>query len=230
MALPKLVKATKPIYIPSLGKEAMFEPFTTEDEKSIVLLEQTASSYEKCLVQLNILKKCCQDQSINLDELSIIEITYLFLRLRAISYSEVIELETECPKCKTHIKLNVHINDIKLDATALKPLKLTLNTTDGVYIVTATQYTVEDLKHMDFEHITLDDGALVLRQMMKSDGNDIIDLTVEEKRELFNQLDIKDAQKIAEYINSNTKLTYNISLECPECGEKIEGELQDFFI
>ena len=230
MALPKLVKVTKPIHIPSLNKDVLFEPYTTEDEKSIVTLEPNASAYLKSLTQLNILKKCCQDETVDLDSLSVVEISYLFLKLRGISFSEIIELETHCKKCDTPTKISVNINDIKIDESSLKPLKLKVDTSDGIYYIIATQYTVDDLQYIDMDNVSFDSVALVLRQMMKSDGNDIIELSHDEKIELFSQLDLNDSKKLVDYISSSSKLNYHVEFECGNCGEKIEGDLQDFFI
>lgn len=234
MALPKLVKVTKPLYIPSLNKDVMFEPFTTEDEKSIITLEPDASAYLKSLVQLNILKKCCQDDTVNFDTMSVVEIAYLFLKLRGISYSGKIDVETTCKKCGEKTTLSININDITLDRELLKPLKFNVNTTDGIYFIIATHYTVDDLQYIgndfDGEHISMESIALVLRQMMKSDGNDIIDLTQEEKNELFNQLSLDDTHKLIDYIGNNGKMTYHMAFKCPHCGEEYEWDIQDFFI
>ena len=232
MAIPKLVKVTKPIHIPSLDKDVLFEPFTIEDEKAIVTLEENSSSYHKSLVQLNILKKCCQDPTVNFDAMSIVEIAYLFLKLRGISYSDIIELEVECKKCKESVKLTMNIKDVEIDASLLKPLRLTVNTTDGNYFIIATHYTVADLEYIDVDSTNPDINSLslVLRQMMRVDGNDIIDLTNEEKRELFSQFGIEESKKVLDYISSNSKLKYHLDFKCPHCGEEYEWDIQDFFI
>ena len=60
MALPKVIHPTKKIHIPSLNIDAEFEPFTTADEKSIVLLDHDASLYDKARIQIDILEKCCK--------------------------------------------------------------------------------------------------------------------------------------------------------------------------
>lgn len=230
MALPKVIHPRNKIRVPSTGDVLEFEPFTTQDEKAIILLDKSSSLYDKSKLQQEILQKCCQTEGFDFSKLSCVEITYLFLHLRKISVSGVLELSATCTECGEDININIGIDDIVFDKEKLKPLQFNLNTDDGPYIVTCSHIRVEDLKHIDGENIKFDDMAVVLRSMMKPDGNDIIEFTPEEKLELFLQLDATTAQKIVEYVNDSPKLEKKLSLECPECGHKFEGDLKDFFI
>lgn len=229
MALPKVLHPTKKIKIPSYGVEYEFEPFKTEDEKAIVLLDNNASLYEKSIIQQHILEKCCKDE-VDFSKLSAMEITYLFLQLRKISVGGSLDLTTKCPECGNDIPIHVDIDLITFDASKLKPLQFTIQTDDGPYIVVCTHYTCEDLANIDTNNPSFDDVAMVIRTMMKPDGNDVLELTKEEKIELFNQLDSKDAQKIVEYINNSPVLEKTLEIKCDECEHEFKGELKDFFI
>lgn len=230
MTLPKLTHPTKKILIPSIGKDLEFEPFTTADEKRIVLLDENATAYDKVLAQVEVLEKCCQDKSFDFHSLSVVEISYIFLQLRKISVGGELELISACPECKEEFPITIDISLVKFDPTNLKPLQFTVQTDEGPYIIMCTQVTLDDLKYMDVKNPKMDDAAVVLRKMMKPDGNDIIDLTQDEKLELFNQLDSKDAKKIVEYIASAPKLSYHLDIICPECSHQYGGDLEDFFI
>lgn len=230
MALPKLIHPRNKIKVPSTGDILEFEPFTTQDEKAIILLDKSSSLYDKSRLQLEIIQKCCKTEGFDFSTLSCVEITYLFLHLRKISVSGILELSATCTECGEDIHISLGIDDIQFDSEKLKPLKININTVDGPYIVTVSQITVEDLKYIDGENIKFEDMAVVLRSMMKPDGNDIIEFTQDEKIELFNQLDATTAQKIVDYVNDSPKLEKRLEIECPECGHKFEGDLKDFFI
>jgi hypothetical protein len=230
MALPKVIHPTKKIHIPSLNIDAEFEPFTTADEKSIVLLDHDASLYDKARIQIDILEKCCKTQGINFHKLAAVEVSYLFLQLRKISVSGGLELSIQCSKCGESFPVTIDINSIKFDPTNLKEDKVLIDTSDGNYYIVFSQLRPDDLKDASPDGNSYDDAALVLRQMMRPDGNDVIDLTVDEKRELFSQLDLGTVTKIADYVNNCPNLSHHVEVVCPECGEKIEGELNDFFI
>lgn len=229
MALPKVVHPTKRIKVPSAGIELEFEPFTTADEKAIVLLDSNSTLYDKSIIQQHILEKCCKD-SFDFSKLAVIEITYLFMQLRKISVGGALEMTTKCPKCGNEISIHVDIDLIEFDPTNLKPLQFTIQTSEGPYIIVCSQYTCEDLKNINAENPGYDDIAVVIRSMMKTDGNDVIVLTPEEKVELFNQLDSKDAAKIIEYINKAPTLEKTLDIKCDECENEFKGELRDFFI
>lgn len=230
MALPKVIHPTKKIHIPSLNIDAEFEPFTTEDEKAIVLLDENATLYDKARIQVEILEKCCRTSGIDFHKLAMVEISYLFLQLRSISVSGGLELQMKCRHCDADIQLTVAIQDIKFDPENLKEQKLIIDTTDGKYYIVYSQIRVDDLQYASPDGSSYNDAALVLRQMMRPDGNDVIVLTPEEKVELFSQLDLDTVKKIAEYIKKQPQLSHHLEVVCPECGEKIEGDLQDFFI
>lgn len=230
MALPKVLHPTKKIHIPSLNLDADFEPFTTEDEKAIVLLEQESSLYDKARLQVDILEKCCKTTGIDFHKLAAIEITFLFLQLRKISVSGGLELTMKCKNCEHEFPMTIDINAIKFDTTYLKEDKVLINTSDGPYYIVYSQIRPDDLQFASPDGNAYDDAALVLRQLMRPDGNDIIELTVDEKRELFGQLELETVKKIGEYLQNCPTLSHHIELACPECGEKIEGDLQDFFI
>lgn len=230
MTLPKVIHATKKIKIPSLNRELEFEPFTTADEKAIVLLDKNSSLYEKSLMQLKVLQKCCKSEEDVFSQLSAIEITYLFLQLRRISVGGTLDLSIECPECHQEIPISVDINLIEFNPKLLEPLKFTINTVDGPYIVICSHFTVDDLQYVNTESGNFDDLSLVIRSMMRPDGNDIIELTRDEKVELFNQLDTTDAAKIMEYIKNAPTLEKVLDIKCTECDYSFKGELKDFFI
>lgn len=229
MALPKVIHPTKKIKVPSLDREFEFEPFTTADEKAIILLEKNASIYEKCKMQLNIINKCCKEDY-DFSNLSTIELTYLFLQLRKISVSGILELSTKCPKCGNTISIQVDIGLIEFNPKNLEPLKFNIDTADGPYIVVCTQFTCDDLQYIDPENPSFNDVSIVIRSMMRPDGNDVIELTREEKIELFDQLSNADAEKIVEYIKNAPVLEKRLNIQCDECEHEFKGELKDFFI
>lgn len=230
MALPKVIHPTKKIQIPSLGRELEFEPFTTQDEKAIILLDKDASLYEKCKLQKEIIEKCCRSVGVDFSTLSTIELAYVFLQLRKISVGGALELSTTCPKCNEEIPTSIDIGLVQFEVDKLKPLTFTLNTSDGPYIVECTHIRPDDLQYINSEKINFEDMAVMLRSMSKPDGNDIIEFTHEEKLELFNQLDSTSAEKIVKYANNAPKLVYHMKIICPECNHEFEGDLQDFFI
>ncbi len=230
MVLPKVIKPTKKILIPSKGIEAEFEPFTTADEKAIISLDENSTMYDKVKIQVDILQKCCKTEGIDFNKLSIIEVSYLFLQLRSISVGGELELVATCPQCGKDIPIKVSIDLIQFDPTNLKEFTFPISTSEGPYLVVCSQLQPDDLKYVNNDVNDFNNLAVVLRSLMRQDGNDVIELTHEEKLELFSQLDTKDAQKIVEYIQKAPTLEKSLDLVCGECEHQFKGELRDFFI
>lgn len=229
MSLPKFIKPLKKIHIPSLDRDVEFEPYTTADEKAIISME-SASTYEKCKIQLDILAKCCMDKTVDFESLCVMEISWLFIQLRKISVSGTIDLTTKCQKCEQDVNISINIDDVTFNSEALKPLEFQLQTSEGPYILHCEHFRCSDLQYIDADNIKYDDLARYIRYMYQADGNNILELTPDEQVEVFLQLDASSAKKIADYSTTMPKMKYKIALDCPECGQHIEGELEDFFI
>lgn len=230
MALPKVVRYTKNLFIPSLKREVAFEPFTTADEKAIILLDENSTIYDKIKLQCDIISKCCQESNIDFMNMPVIEISYIFLQLRKISVGGTLDLKLTCPDCKTEIPISINIDLIKFETEKLEDLKFNISTSDGPYIVRCSHIQPGDLKYVDPTKSSFNDAAVILRTMYKADGNNVIDLTYEEKIELFDQLDASIAEKMVNYAQNGPMLKYDLHINCPECGKEIETKLQDFFI
>lgn len=230
MALPQVVRYTKKIYVPSLDREIDFEPFTTADEKAIILLDQSSSQYDKVKLQCDIISKCCKESDINFNKMSVVELSYIFLQLRKISVGGTLDLNFTCTECGTEMPISLNIDLVKFDREKLKDLTMDLNTVEGPYIIKCSHIIPEDLKYITAGESKFTDVAVILRTMYKADGNNIIELTYDEKIELFEQLDASMAERMVKYVQEGPTLVHDLTISCPECGKEVKTRLQDFFI
>lgn len=92
MALPKIEKPLFEITIPSLNKAVKFRPFVVREEKILLIAQQTGQEKDIILAIKQVLQNCIQDPNFDVDTLATFDLEYLFLKLRARSVNNVIEV------------------------------------------------------------------------------------------------------------------------------------------
>ena len=79
-----LPKPSKPEYnttIPSTGKKIKYQPFTVKEEKLLILAAESKDQDEITNAIINVIQNCVTSPpDINVEELAIFDIEYLFLK------------------------------------------------------------------------------------------------------------------------------------------------------
>lgn len=92
MALPKLDKPIIELKVPSLNKTYKFRPFTVKEEKILLIAQQDRNEKAIILSIKQVINNCCQEDNFDIDTLATFDLEYLFLKLRANSISNIIEV------------------------------------------------------------------------------------------------------------------------------------------
>jgi len=96
MAIPKIVTPTYECELPSTKQKIKYRPFLVKEEK--VLLVALESDDDNAIQDaiIQILQNCIMTE-IKVDKLPIFDFEYLYLKVRAKSVGEVINLKLKCP-------------------------------------------------------------------------------------------------------------------------------------
>lgn len=122
--------------IPSTGKEIKYRPFLVKEEK--VLLIALESEDEEMIGNaiFEVLKSCIQTKGIKIEELSTFDIEYLFLKIRAKSVGEQINLTYTCPDDgTTKVDVTIEIDDIKVEKDPKHNPKIMLDPDNNVGLI-----------------------------------------------------------------------------------------------
>lgn len=112
MALPKLNKPIFEIEIPSMKKKVTFNPFTVKEEKILLIAQESKDPDQMVLAIKQILNNCLHD--VDIDKLATFDLEYLLINLRAKSVNNIFEVNIKDPDTDETIKLEVDIDDIKV--------------------------------------------------------------------------------------------------------------------
>ena len=108
MALPKIDAPIYELEIPSTGSTIKYRPFLVKEEKILLMALDSEDEKEQVNAIKQTINNCCLDE-INVEDLPMFDLEYLFLQLRAKSVGETVTLDIPCEKCKEKTE---HIIDI----------------------------------------------------------------------------------------------------------------------
>jgi len=96
MAIPKIVTPTYECELPSTKQKIKYRPFLVKEEKVLLIALESDddNAIQDAIIQ--VLQNCIMTE-IKVDKLPIFDFEYLYLKVRAKSVGEVINLKLKCP-------------------------------------------------------------------------------------------------------------------------------------
>ena len=214
MALPKIETPTYELSLPSQDIKVKFRPFSVKEEKVLLMAQETDSKTNITNTVLDVLNACTFN-SINLKELPLFDIEYLFLNVRAKSVSEIAKFRVICP------------DDIMLDESR----KL------GVIFKYPSLGMLDVSSITDAEDMKTDDLFKLIIGCIDHiyEGEKIYpakDTTQKEMMEFIESLQSNQFEKMQEFFKTMPVLKHEVEVENPNTKKKSTMKFQgisDFF-
>jgi len=237
MALPIQSAPKYSVTIPSTEETVNFRPFIVKEQKSLLLAQQS----EKQGVMIDTLKdviSACTFNKIDVSNLALFDLEYLFTQIRAKSVGETVELVIKCNTCtdeKARAKVSYDLTNIEVKKDENHNKKIPLFDDVGVM-----------MKYPNFDMIrgfeNIQDGDVEELFGMVSKCIDYIynteevfhtkDLSKEEVDEFLNNLTQDQFSKIQNFFETLPKIYTDLDYICPVCEVKqqtrVEG-INSFF-
>lgn len=239
MALPKIETPTYELSLPSQDIKVKFRPFSVKEEKVLLMAQETENKTDITNTVLNVLNACTFN-SIDLKELPLFDIEYLFLNVRAKSVSEIAKFRVICPDdLKTRVDVEIdltkvevqvednHTNDIMLDESR----KL------GVIFKYPSLGMLDVSSITDAEDMKTDDLFKLIIGCIDHiyEGEKIYpakDTTQNEMMEFIESLQSNQFEKMQEFFKTMPVLKHEVEVENPNTKKKSTMKFQgisDFF-
>ncbi len=115
--LPKVIRPEYNTTLPSTGKKIKYQPFSVKEEKILVLAAESQDNDEMGNAIANILANCITSPTdLDIHSLSLFDIEYLFLKARAKSAGEKIEVNVSDPDDEGYtVRHSISIDKIKVE-------------------------------------------------------------------------------------------------------------------
>ena len=248
MSLPTITVPQYSLTLPSTGKEYKYRPFLVKEEKILLIAMESEDEKQIIDATVNIIKNCIVGE-IDIDDLPIFDIEYIFLQLRGKAKGEILELKYTCPKCKGQIPLAINIDEIKVEKKDGHSNKIEL--TDDVGVVMKYPNIEIQKKLTDIAKNTTEIEGLfetitncVDYIYDEESTYPAKDHTKKELHDFLESINDEQFQKISKFFETAPSLKHEIELHCKnkvkgkgkekkECGYKettmLEG-LNSFFV
>ena len=232
-----------PIYnltIPSSQKKIKYRPFTVKEEKALLIAQQSDDSETMVDTIKNIIQSCCKDP-VEVDQLALFDIEYIFSQIRARSVGEVVELRFQCDKCRDDPKaialVGLDLTKINVKFNPNHQKKIELFDDVGLVMKYPGLEAMKLIEQVDNFNDINQVFDLIIRysidyiydseQIYRSD-----ECPREQLEEFINSLTTKQFEKVANFFRTLPTLREDITYTCPVCGhvhnKYIEG-LSSFF-
>ena len=241
--LPKIDTPLYEITLPLSKQKIKFRPFLVKEEKILLMAMESEEEEAVLLAIKQIVNNCCIDD-INVDDLPILDLEYMFLQLRARSVGEIIDLEYKCNNevkdeegldkpCNHIIKLSFNALEIYPEQDENHSCKIQLTQKLGVVMKYPDFKIMEKIRNLKESEIL---GKLVSSSIdyIYDEENMYYakDASKEELLEFIDSLTKEQFGMIQKFFEDIPKLTKKLDFKCNKCGyeENIEIEgIQSFF-
>jgi hypothetical protein len=114
MPLPKVKHQIYDFVIPSTGKKESFRPFLVKEEKILLMAKASDDPADSLRAVKQIVNNCGIREAFDVDTLTIFDIEYLFIQLRAVSVSNIVTLSYKDNEDNKVYDFTVDLKDIEI--------------------------------------------------------------------------------------------------------------------
>jgi len=215
MALPTIAVPKYQLKIPSSGKEVNYRPFLVKEEKILLIAMESDKEEEMTTAIKDIIHNCVYED-LDVKNMPMFDIEYIFLQLRAKSKGEIVDLSFECGKCKKPIAIQVDLSKIEITRTEGHDIKIPLSDDVGVIM----KYPSMDIQKViskensDVENIFTTISFCIESIWDKETVYASKDHTREELNEFMESLPDESFTKIQNFFDTVPVLKHEVELKC----------------
>lgn len=232
-SLPKLDYPIHTIEIPSLKKKHKFRPFLVKEEKLLLMAKESGEDSDVLGAIKQIVNNCSLEPNLNINKLSLFDLEFIFLKLRAISIDNKIKVSYKDAEDQKVYDFEINLDDIKVKFPEKNDNNIRITDKTGIVMKypSASLYEDKDFLSLEKDHLF----ELIIRCIESVyNGEEVYpakDYKHKDLSEFLENLDIKTFQQIQEFLINVPKIEYKLnyknSLEHDR--EIVLSSLNDFF-
>jgi hypothetical protein len=234
MALPKLNQ--NPLYeltIPSTNKKVRYRPFLVKEEK-VLMIAMESQDQKQALNAIADTVVACVDDKIDKYSLTMFDVEYMFLKIRAKSVGETSTVGVACSSCETQNEITIPLDDIKIEVKKTdKNIQLTPEVSVEMRYPTFMTMANSVSNSSTSTDIIFSAIAECIEAIVTDEERILAkDTPAEEMVEFIESMNTAQFEKIRTFAESIPKLSHEVKFECGSCSAEntlvLEG-IQDFF-
>ena len=235
MALPKIQYPTFEVKVPILDKSITMRPMLVKEEKILLMAKQSGEREDQMNAIKQIVNNCLVDESqgFDLNTFPFVALEYMFIKLRAMSINNVVEVQYRLSDDETaDYKIDLDKVEIRnLDKLDDAPLKINNDIAIKLRYPTVGTYTNAEFFKLDqkdlLDYILTDSIAMIYD---KETVHDVSMVGKAEITEFVNSIPAKAYQDIQKFFDAAPSLYYKLTIGEGETEQDIElTTIDDFF-
>jgi hypothetical protein len=225
MALPIQKTAIYTLTIPSTKKTVKYRPFLVKEQKSLLIAQQS----EDTTVMLDTLKSLitsCVLDKIEIDDLAMFDIEYIFSQIRAKSVGETVDLILRCDTCedeKAKVKVSIDLTKLVVETPEGHDRNIKLFDDVGVIMKYPSLDLVKRLENLSTEDVEAVFEVVVHSIDTIYAGEEVHyakDYTKDEMNAFLDSLTQDQFKKIQGFFETMPSLEKRLDYKCPMCSKE----------
>lgn len=233
MPLPKVKHPIYEFTIPSTKKKESFRPFLVKEEKILLIAKASEDPADSLRAVKQIVNNCAISDSFDVDKLPIFDLEYLFLQLRAVSVSNVVQVSYRDSEDRKVYDFTIDLKDVKVQFPESIDNIVKVTDSMGFVMKWPAASLLDDKQYFN----TGDDAyyELILRCIDKIyDGDDIYnpaEYSLKEIEEFIDDCGIETLGKIQSFMSNAPRLYHKLTYTNSNGKERVIEltSLTDFF-
>lgn len=234
MALPVIETPKYELTIPSNGEKIEFRPYLVKEEKILIIAMESKDTSQMVRAVRDVISACTFNK-VNVDDLALFDLEYIFLKLRSTSVGAISELKMKCGECEQFTEVSVNIDEVGVEGDVTKERTIPITNDVGVVMKFPT------VKGALMSGGATDDAyATIIGTIIASidtiyDADNIYSASDYKREELIDfieSLNQEQFTKINTFFEGMPALSHNVEFDCQSCGHHNDVELkglQSFF-
>jgi hypothetical protein len=233
MPLPKIKHQLYDFTIPSTGKKETFRPFLVKEEKILLTAKASDDPADSLRAVKQIVNNCATSKSFNIDKLAIFDIEYLFLQLRAVSVSNVVELSYRDTEDDQVYPFRIDLREVTVQFPEKVEKKIKVTDSLGIVMKWPESSLFDDKNYLNSGDQAF--YELILRCIDKIyDGEEVYnpeDYTAAELETFIDECGVNTFEKIQDFMRAAPRLYHKLTYTNANGNERVIEliGLTDFF-
>lgn len=232
-SLPKIGYPIFNLKLPSTEKEIKFRPFLVKEEKLLLMAQSSEDPKEIINAIKQVITNCILTEDISVDELCTFDLEYIFIKIRAKSINNIIEVTYRDLEDDKRYTVEINLDEIEVKKDPDHTSKIDINDSLGMIMKYPRTGVANNIESVDGE---TDLFFQILKGCIEKiyDGETIYDIkeySSEELDEFIQDLDVKTFKKVQDFFATMPRLHYEVKYTNSLGKEKniVLNNLTDFF-
>lgn len=232
MSLPKIEYPIHNINVPSLKKTYTFRPFLVKEEKLLLMAKESDNPSDSLSAIKQVVNNCLLEK-LDINKLSIFDLEFIFLKLRAVSVDNKIKVSYKDSEDNKVYDFEIDLNTIEVKYPENIDNVIKINDKVGMTMKYPSASLYDDKEFLSLEKDYM--FELIIRCIdnvfVEDEIYNVKDYKRQELEEFLENLDIKTFESVNEFLMTAPKIEHTIEYKNEMGNDRkiVLSSLNDFF-